>query len=444
MDSRTLTQTDPARAFRTVLLAGALSLLSATAFAQAGGETLFVHAGKLLADPSTGKVLTQQTLVIKGGKVSAIQPGFVGDSSQGRVLDLKDRFVLPGLIDSHVHLTSEQAPTQRLDSYLKTRSDVTLDGAAFAKKTLMAGFTTVADLGANNESVFALRAATAQGKVPGPRILASGSSVTPHGGHGDANGVKAEFLDEMRSPSVCSGDDDCTRAVREQIRAGADVIKITATGGVLSNTKAGLGQQFSDDELEAIMETAHAMGRKVTAHAHGVDGINAALKAGVDSIEHGTYLNAESIALFKAKGAYLVPTLMAGDYVAREAAKPDTFFTPAQKSKALEAGPKMLDMATRAIKGGVKIAFGTDSGVSKHGQNAYEFELLVKAGMTPLQAVQSATIHAADHLDIASEAGKLLPGFGADLIAVEGDPTQDVRTLQAVKTVVRAGVVYKD
>ena len=233
------------------------------------------------------------------------------------------------------------------------------------------------------------------------------------------------------------------RAVRLQVRSGADIIKITATGGVLSNTAAGLGQQFSDDELAAIIGAAHRMGRRITAHAHGVDGINAFLRAGGDSIEHGTYLDDESIRLFRREGTYLVPTLLAGDFVGRIAAGPDNFFTPAQTAKALEVGPKMVDMVRRAHAGGVRIAFGTDSGVSAHGDNAQEFALLVRAGMTPLQAVQSATVGAAAHLRIADEAGRIAAGMPADLIAVSGDPLADVTELERVRFVMRGGVVYR-
>jgi imidazolonepropionase-like amidohydrolase len=279
--------------------------------------------------------------------------------------------------------------------------------------------------------------------VPGPRIIASGSAISVHGGHGDVNGYREDVMHVLRPGSVCSGPADCSRAVREQVWLGADIIKITATGGVLSNTAAGLAQQFSDDELAAIVESAHRMGRKVTAHAHGSDGINAFLKAGGDSIEHGTYLDAKSIAAFKASGAYLVPTLMAGDYVARIAASKDNFLTPAQTAKALQAGPKMLDMARRAHEGGVKIAFGTDTGVSAHGDNAYEFVLLTRAGLTPLEAVQSATIGAADHLGLGDQIGRLSPGLAADLIAVKGDPLSDVTTLQKVVFVMKGGVVFK-
>ena len=234
------------------------------------------------------------------------------------------------------------------------------------------------------------------------------------------------------------------RAVRTQVRAGADIIKITATGGVLSNTAAGLAQQFTDAELAAIVEVAHRMGRQVTAHAHGVDGINAFLRAGGDSIEHGTYLDEESIRLFRREGVYLVPTLLAGDFVARVASGPNNFLTPAQTAKALEAGPKMLDMARRAHEGGVRIAFGTDTGVSAHGDNAQEFALLVQAGMTPLEAIQAATVVAAGHLQISGQTGLIAPGRNADIVAVEGDPLTDVTTLEHMAFVMKGGVVYRN
>jgi imidazolonepropionase-like amidohydrolase len=431
---------------RSILLGAAAALaLASASTAQGVGQgpaeqVTYVQAGRLLADPGASRVLTRKTLVIRGGRVAEIRDGFVGE---GNVVDLRNAFVLPGLIDSHVHLTSENGPTNLIDEVSKSSAEQAMDGANFARKTLEAGFTTVADLGADNNAVFALRNAIRAGHVPGPRIVASGSAISVHGGHGDTSGFRSDVNTVLRPPSVCSGPDDCRRAVRQQVQAGADVIKITATGGVLSNTAAGLAQQFSQAELEAIVDAAHSMGRKVTAHAHGGDGVNSFLKAGGDSIEHGTYLDQESIRLFKQRGAYLVPTLMAGDFVAREAAKPSTYFTPAQKAKALEAGPKMLDMARRAHAGGVKIAFGTDTGVSRHGDNAGEFALLVQAGMTPAQAIRSATVVAAEHLQLGSEIGTLAPGKAADLIAVAGDPLQDVTELQRVRFVMKGGQVYK-
>ena len=401
-----------------------------------------VQAGRVLADPASGRVLTNQTIIVQGGRIASMSAGFT-QITGCEVVDLRDSFVLPGLIDSHVHLTSQQNPNGRLEAVTQSSAEQAMVGARYARRTLEAGFTTVADLGADNNAIFALRKATASGDVAGPRIVASGSAVSVHGGHGDVNGYRDDVMHLMRGSSICSGAEDCRRAVREQVQQGADVIKITATGGVLSNTAAGLGQQFADEELAAIVDSAHRMGRKVTAHAHGADGVNAFLKAGGDSIEHGTYLDAESVRLFKQRGAYLVPTLMAGDFVARIANGPGNFFTPAQTAKAREAGPKMLDMASRAHRGGVKIAFGTDSGVSAHGDNAGEFALLVRAGMTPLQAVQTATVNAADHLQLAGEIGTLAPGKAADLIAVRGDPLTDVTVLQRVRFVMKGGRVAK-
>ncbi|WP_414696162.1 metal-dependent hydrolase family protein [Phenylobacterium sp.] len=425
------------------LLAGALlAAFAMPAGAQAPVQTTFVQAGRLLADPASGRVETQKTLVIQNGRVVRIADGFVAEPG-GRVVDLKDSFVLPGLIDSHVHITSEQGPNTRLDEVTQSSAEQAMIGARYARKTLLAGFTTVADLGADNDAIFALRKATANGDVLGPRIIAAGSAISVHGGHGDVNGFREDVMHVLRPGSVCSGAEDCRRAVREQVWKGADIIKITATGGVLSNTAAGLAQQFSQDELDAIVESAHRMGRKVTAHAHGADGITSFLKAGGDSIEHGTYLDPEGVALFKNNKGYLVPTLMAGDFVYRIASGPNNFFTPAQTAKALEAGPKMLDMARRAHQAGVKIAFGTDTGVSAHGDNAGEFALLVRAGLTPLEAVQAATVNAADHLGLSKEIGALTPGKAADLIAVRGDPLRDVTVLQNVGFVMKGGVQAK-
>ncbi len=417
-------------------------MMFATAQQPAATETL-IHAGRLLADPASGRVLTQQTILVRDGKIVSISGGYANARSGQKVVDLKTSFVLPGLIDSHVHLASEQGPDARLNGFLKTQSDAAIDAAGFAMKTLEAGFTTVADLGGPAESILALRSGIARGAIPGPRILSAAGGVSVHGGHGDANGMPRDLVPLFRGNGVCSGADDCARATRERVRDGADIIKITATGGVLSQTAAGLGQQFTDAELAAIVQAAHAMGRKVTAHAHGADGINSFLKAGGDSIEHGTYANEESAALFKANGAYLVPTLLAGDFVAREAAKTNSFLSPPQAAKALEAGPKMQDMLRRMHAAGVKVAFGTDTGVSAHGDNAQEFALMVGAGMTSLQAIQAATVNAADHFGLTAEIGSIAPGKTADIIAVGGDPLSNVRELESVNFVMAKGKVYK-
>jgi imidazolonepropionase-like amidohydrolase len=429
------------------LCIGAMAAMIATwaqapAQAQEAEVSAVIHAGRLLADPATGAVLREQSILVGAdGRVASIEPGYV-TREDAEIIDLTHEFVLPGLIDSHVHLTGELGPDQLLEEVQLTASDAALRGAENARKTLMAGFTSVADVGANNDAIFALRRATAEGRVPGPRIIASGAPLTPDGGHGDAQGFAPAIVEVLRNPNACSGADACRRAARRQIQAGADVIKITATGGVLSNTAAGVGQQFSNEELAAIVDAAHAMGRRVTAHAHGVDGINAALRAGVDSIEHGSYLDAASIRLLRQGDRYLVPTLMAGWWVTRLAEHSDVL-TPAQAEKAAVVGPMLVGMAQRARAGRVRVAYGTDTGVSPHGMNAYEFQLLVRAGYSPLETIQMATVAAADHLQLNGVAGRIAPGYSADIIAVSGDPLVDVVTLMEVGFVMARGTVHK-
>jgi len=387
-------------------------------------------------------VLTERSILVGAdGRVVSVEPGYVTRDGAA-VIDLRNHFVLPGLIDSHVHLTSELGPNQLIDEVTLTASDAALRGAENARTTLMAGFTTVADLGAPNDAIFALRRAIAEGRVPGPRIIAAGSAITPDGGHGDVAGYSPAVNDALRSPSACSGADACRRAVRRQIQAGADVIKITATGGVLSNTAAGVEQQFSDEELAAIVDAAHAMGRRVTAHAHGAGGINAALRAGVDSIEHGSYTDEESIRLFRRTRAYLVPTILAGVTV-EEMANAGEVLTPAQAEKAREVGTRMRQSIQNARRAGVRVAFGTDTGVSRHGLNAREFEFMVEGGYTPTEAIRLATVDAADHLQLNNVAGRIAPGFSADIIAVNGDPTADVSTLMDVAFVMARGAIAK-
>jgi len=421
-----------------------IAALSAASTAQqpAAAQDTVIQAGRLLADPANGRVLNEQSILVRGGRIVSITAGYSAPGG-ATIVNLRDSFVLPGLIDSHVHLTSEQGPDSRLNTFLKTSADEAIDGAGYALKTLNAGFTTVADLGGDAQAVLALRNGVARGVIPGPRIVASAGAISIHGGHGDANGMPRELADVLRSPGVCSGADDCRRAVRERVRDGADIIKVLATGGVLSQTAAGLAQQFSDEELKAIVEAAHSMGRKVTAHAHGVDGINSFLRAGGDSIEHGSFADAESAKLFKEKGAWLIPTLLAGDFVLRESDKPNSFLSPEQQKKAREAGPRLLDMARRMRLAGVKIAFGTDTGVSAHGDNAQEFALLVKAGFSPMEAIRTATVGAAEHLELSAEIGSITAGKAADIIAVKGDPTSNVRLLETVSFVMKGGKVYK-
>ncbi|MCL4715965.1 MAG: amidohydrolase family protein [Hyphomonadaceae bacterium] len=424
---------------------GALALLAGASFAQDAPPqaATVIHAGRLLADASNGRVLAEQSILVGAdGRIVGIEPGYVAPAG-ARVIDQRNRFVLPGLIDSHVHLRGELSAQRLYDPVLLTNADAALRAAQNARITLNAGFTTVADLGAPNDAIFALRRAVNEGRVAGPRIVASGSSVTPDGGHGDAQAFQPDVLDVIRSESACSGADACRRATRRQIQAGADIVKITATGGVLSNTAAGVGQQLSDAELEAIVEAAHSMGRRVTAHAHGVDGINAALRAGVDSIEHGTYLDRDSIRLLRQGDRYVIPTMMAGWWVGQLAEQGGTL-TPAQADKARRVGPDLVRMVRMARQAGVRFAFGTDTGVSPHGQNAREFQLLVEAGFTPMQTLRMATVDAADHLQLGNVTGRIAPGYAADIIAVDGDPTQDVATLMNVPFVMARGTAFKD
>ena len=419
--------------------AAAMSVAAMTA-AHAQESKTVIEAGHVLAVPGDG-YLRNRTITIEGGKIVKIERGFKSQPDDVRVINLRDAYLLPGLIDSHVHLTNEFSPTSRLKMLSDSEVDAALDGAAHAKKTLLAGFTTVQDVGGPNEAIFSLRDAIRAGKVPGPRIRASGQAITPSGGHGDANGFSPALTRVFTGPNACNGADDCRRAVRETIRSGADVIKITATGGVLSNTKAGLEQQFFDDEIAAIVETAAMMGRKVTAHAHGKGGIEAALRNGVHSIEHGTYLDEDTIALFKQTGGTLVPTVLAGVTVTGWTDQP--WLPEPSREKAAIVGPLMLDMLSRAREGGVNIAFGTDTGVSKHGENAEEFDLMVQAGFTPEEAIKAATIVAAEHVEMADMIGTLEVGKFADMVVLRSDPLANISALKSIRMVIKNGEEFR-
>ena len=393
-----------------------------------------IHAGKVLAVPGNAPK-SEQTIIIHDGKIVGIEDGYL-DDEDATIIDGKDMFFLPGLIDSHVHLRGEWNPNGRLETFTKEAGDVAFDAADNARKTLMAGFTAVQDVGGPPE-IKALSRAIAAGKVPGPHIRASGN-VSVTGGHGELNGYRADILEHFQRPTNCDGADDCRRATRLAIKNGADLIKIASTGGVLSNTNAGTGQQMTNDELVAIVEAATSMGRTVTAHAHGKDGIEAALNAGVKSIEHGTFLDEDTTRLFKKYDAVLVPTVLAGMTV-----KEWDFLPPASYKKAQEVGPRMLDMLALAYKNGVTIAFGTDTGVSKHGENAKEFEYMVQAGMTESDAIRAATVVASKHIQMDDKIGTLEKGKQADLIGVDGNPLDDISQLLDVDFVMKGGKVYK-
>lgn len=424
----------------------ALSCIALSISANAA-DIKVIHAGTLLT--VAGKApLVEQTLVITDGVISAIQSGYTAgpiSTSQDTVeiVDLKNRFVMAGLMDMHVHLQGELGPKNDSQALRMSDADVAMQSVYFAKKTLLAGFTTVRDLGAKPEQIYALRDGINKGWIDGPRIIASGG-VSVTGGHGDVDGMSPDLLDKYTSKTICDGPYDCRRATRRAIKFGADVIKITSTGGVLSDTNTGTGQQMDDDELREVIQTAHALGRKVASHAHAAQGINAALRAGVDSIEHGSYADKESIKLMKQSGAYLVPTLLAGDTVVAMAnAAGADFMSPAIKAKAIRVGGDMLKNFTAAYKAGVNIAYGTDSGVSHHGDNAKEAVLMSKAGMSNSDILKSATINAAKLIDMSDSLGSLEVGKQADIIGLTTNPLEQIDTLLSVPFVMKAGVIYK-
>ena len=430
---------------KTMFAAIALLATTATAtatFAQAPSPAIYVQAGALLDRPGQA-ARGASTVVVRDGKVEAVRDGHVAGGAGDRVIDLRDRFVMPGMIDMHVHLYSDGDPlAQRLAAAGEDHEDAVLAAARNARTDLEAGFTTVRDLGGEARGVRALRDAIDRGDLPGPRIVFAGTMISVSGGHGDVNGVNRDLTEigHDHATSICNGADDCRRAVRDQIAVGATVIKFAATGGVLSNVAGGLGQQMTDAEMRAIVETAHSFGRKVAAHAHAKAGIEAALNAGVDSIEHGSYADAETARLFKAKGAWLVPTMIAP--VAAVAQARAGQLPPATIPKA-EAAIVAMQAADRVmVAQGVNIAFGTDTGVSKHGLNATEFALMIAAGMTPRAAIVAATTGAAALLG-RPELGRIAPGLPADLIAVTGSPLEDVRRLEQVAFVMKAGKVEK-
>ena len=408
---------------------------------QAKAEVTLIHAGQLLAVPGE-RPAREQTIVIDGERIVEIVDGYANpdDYEDATLHDLSEYFVLPGLMDMHVHLQGELGPKNDSDTLKMSPQLMQMRSQYFAMQTLRAGFTTVRDAGSSGEEMYALRDAINAGWVDGPRIIAAGG-VGITGGHADISGVKPELMKHWTRDSVCDGPYDCRRATRNVIKYGADLVKITSTGGVLTDRATGTGQQMEMDELREVVLAAARMGRKVASHAHEEDGIIAALEAGVASIEHGTYTGPDAIKLFKETGAYLVPTLLAGKTVAAMAVESD-FMSDAIKEKAIRVGEDMSDNFARAHAAGVKVAYGTDSGVSRHGTNAEEALLMVEAGMSEMEVIVAATVNAADLIDRTDSIGTLEAGKYADIIAVDESPLDNIEALLDVDFVMKGGKVY--
>ncbi|WP_376692257.1 metal-dependent hydrolase family protein [Wenzhouxiangella sp. EGI_FJ10409] len=407
------------------------------------GET-WVRCGGVV-DVEAGERHGAHTVIIDAGKVSELRSGHPQWGDDVEQVDLSALTCLPGLMDMHTHLTSESSPSSYIERFTLNEADVALRGARYARKTLEAGFTTVRDLGDSFNASIALRDAIKDGGVPGPRIFTAAKSLATTGGHADpTNGWRFDLAgDPGPREGVLNGAAEARAAVRQRYKDGADLIKITATGGVLSVASSGDNAQFRMDELEAVIETAADYGMHVAAHTHGVEGMRRAVEAGIHSIEHGTYMSDEIMELMIDRGTWYVPTISAGKFVA-EKAEVEGYFPPVVADKARRIGPIIQQTFERAHAAGVRIAFGTDCGVCPHGSNASEFGYMVEAGMSPADALRTATIHAAALLGREDELGRLQPGYAADLIAVEGNPLEDVGVLNDLRFVMRDGAVFVD
>ena len=406
-------------------------------------QRTLLYCGRLI-DPKAGSVLTEVSIIVNGGNIASVEKGYVSPAAGDKVIDLKNRTVMPGLIDSHVHLEDEFSSQRQLQQFTMNTADIAFQSTVYARTTLMAGFTSVRDVGGTGVNI-ALRNAIRKGLVVGPRVYTAGKILSSTGGHGDpTHGYRdGLYTEPSYTETVCDGKESCIKAVRQMYKEGADLIKITASGGVLSLEKDGLGAQFSDEELRAIVETAKDYGMAVAAHAHGAEAIKRAIRAGVTSIEHGTFMDDEAIALFKDHGTWYVPTIIAGKSVADSAKKPG-YFPAVIAGKALQVGPIIQGTFARAYKAGVKIAFGTDAGVYAHGKNWIEFVYMTEAGMPPLEAIKCATVNAAMLIGIFDKTGTIEPGKWADIVAVEGDPVKDIHAMGQVRFVMKEGVVYRN
>lgn len=417
--------------------------ICALALAGTADAAILIHAGRLI-DGVSDTPRERVTIVVEGNRIVAVEPGLRTAAPGDEAIDLFAATVMPGLMDMHVHLTSEHSRRSELDNLKKGEADRAYDSVPFAERTLLAGFTTVRNVGDQFNVSIALRRAVEEGKVRGPRIFTSGRSIGSTGGHADSSNGWGPFLysDDPRLNTVCNGADSCREAVRQRYQDGVDSIKITATGGVMSIAKSGTAPQFTDEELVAIISTAHDYSLKVAAHAHGTEGMKRAVRAGVDSIEHGTLMDDETMRLMKQQGTHYVPTISAGRWVYDKAQDPG-YFPAIVRPKALELGPQIQRTFAKAWQAGVTIMFGTDCGVCEHGSNAQEFGYMVEAGMPVMAAIRAATIVPARYLGIDDRLGSIEAGKLADIVAVPGDPRADVSVMQRVNFVMKDGVIYK-
>lgn len=409
--------------------------------APAAPARVYIKAARVI-EPKSGTVLQDQVITLEGDKIKAVAPlGATTLPAGAHVIDLGDATVLPGLIDCHTHVTGQPANFYE-DIFRKSPIDEATTSHLYARRTLLAGFTTIRNVGASNYVDFALRRAIEKGEVAGPRMQASGPALSATGGHGDLNGMSpyVRFVGDING--VADGIDAVRKKVRENVKYGADIIKMLATAGVLSEEESVGAPQYQLDEMKAIVDEAALWGRKVAAHAHGTEGIKMAIRAGVASIEHASFIDDEGIALAKERGTYLVPDIYNDDYILAEYSRlgyPDKIIEKERK-----VGRMQRENFQKAVKAGCKIAYGTDAGVYPHGWNGKQFFHMVKWGMTPLQAIQAATVNAADLLGWQTKVGQLAPGFYADLVAVKGDPLTDVTVLEKVDFVMKGGEIYKD
>ncbi|MBT6568677.1 MAG: amidohydrolase family protein [Flavobacteriales bacterium] len=420
-----------------------LSIFLVLATTVAFSQQTYLHCGAIFDAPK-GKLIKEQTIVVEGNKIIQLQKGYIQPTGENTsVIDLKNKTVLPGFIDMHVHIENEYNATSYINQFVDNDADTAYDAALYAQRTLLAGFTTVRDMGGSGVNV-SLRDAIAAGKVPGPRIFTAEKAIGTTGGHADpTNGSKKSLMgDPGPAQGVINSPEDGKKAVRQRYKNGADCIKITATGGVLSVAKNGQNPQFTLEEIKSIVSTANDYGMHVAAHAHGDEGMYRAVLGGVTTIEHGTLMSVRTMDLMKEKNAYLVATITAGKQVA-EKAKIKGYFPDVVTPKALEIGPQIQDTFGRAYKRGVPIAFGTDAGVYPHGLNALEFGYMVEAGMPEVKALQSATITNARLLKSENELGQIAVGFYADIIATDSNPLEDIKTLESIPFVMKNGLVYK-